>query len=544
MTQWNKLVSALEARRDVRELKKLYERAAISRRTFMRRLAGLGVGSALAGHVLASARASDAATARRGGTLKLGMAGGSTTDTMDPALAPDDVPYVCNFMVYNNLTELTADKQPIPELAESWEAKPGAAEWVFNLRRGVEFHNGKSLDAEDVVYSLRRHIGPDSKSVAKGLLSGVTTIEALGKHQVRIRLESGNADLAHTLGEFHFGIVPKGHNEWDVGAVGTGPYPLRAFEPGVRILGERNPNYWKPDRAWVDTVEVTVINDATARMSAFRTGAVHAVNRVDRKVARLVEEGQETRIVRSPGATFQEAVMRTDTDPFTDNHVRLALKHATDREAMLENSLRGYGSLGNDHPIPPNDPFYHSELPQRTYDPDKSRFLLRKAGLDSLRIDLSTSPGAFPEAVDYAVLLQQSAQAAGVEINIVREPADGYWSNVWMQRPFCMSYWGTRPTPDIMFSIAYKSDANWNEAYWRREDFDALLLEARATIDFERRKALYWAMQEMVHEDGGNLIATFGDNLDGYRREVSGTEPDGVREMMGSRVAERVWFEG
>ena len=121
---------------------------------------------------------------------------------------------------------------------------------------------------------------------------------------------------------------------------------------------------------------------------------------------------------------------------------------------------------------------YWADLPQRAYDPDKAKFHLKKAGAEGLSVQLSAAAAAYAGAVDDALLFQASAKAAGINIEVVREANDGYWSNIWLKKPFVMVQWGARPTPDVMFSLAYKDDADWNESHWKNPKFNALLREA------------------------------------------------------------------
>ena len=143
-----------------------------------------------------------------------------------------------------------------------------------------------------------------------------------------------------------------------------------------------------------------------------------------------------------------------------------------------------------------------------------------------------------------AALVQQSAAAGGLKIDIVREPSDGFWSNVWMKHPFVSGAWGGRPTADIMLTTAYSSGAKWNDTKWRREDFDQKLSLARSETDFGARKQHYHDLQLMIHEDGGAAIPFFVNNVDGVRDTVKGYYPAGSFEMSGMRVAERVWLDG
>ena len=480
-----------------------------------------------------------AAEPKRGGTIKIGVSGGSTSDSLDPTTYLDSHMYVIGFALGNNLVEIGPDRKPIPELAESWQSSDGAKHWEFKLRKGVTFHNGRPLTAADVVYSLNRHIGEDSKSAAKGFLNGVSSIHTEGD-RVIIDHESGDADIPIIMGDFHLQIIPEGHTDWTT-FVGTGPYILEEFEPGVSFKASRNPNYWKEDRAWVDSVEVLYITDATARTSALLSGGVDIIDRVDNKTVKRLQDLNRYNLIEGLGGRYETTVMDVRNSPFNDANVRLALKYAVNRQEIVDRIFQGFAALGNDHPIPPADPFYHSELPQRPYDTDKAAWHLKQTGLDSLTLDLSAADAAFPGAVDAAVLMKESARTAGIEINVRQEPNDGYWSNVWMKKPYVMSNWSTRPTPGMMFSVAFACGAPWAEAYWCNNQFEKLMTAGKTETDFVRRKQIYWDMQEIIHNDGGNGIFAFPSDLDAYDRSIQGTIADGVNRLMGARVIERVW---
>jgi len=193
--------------------------ALMSRREFVGRASAAGVVSAAM--VSGGATAAPAAQApSKGGILRVGSAGGSTTDGLDPRTWTDTVTLVCGFTACNMLVENGQDNTPVPELAESWEAKPGAAEWVFNLRKGVPFSNGKEFDADDAIYSLNLHRG-ETKSGAAGPMKVIKDIAKLDKHQIRIVLETGDADLPYVLSDYHLIMAPDGYSDWSK-LVGTG----------------------------------------------------------------------------------------------------------------------------------------------------------------------------------------------------------------------------------------------------------------------------------------------------------------------------------
>ena len=198
-----------------------------------------------------------------------------------------------------------------------------------------------------------------------------------------------------------------------------------------------------------------------------------------------------------------------ETAPFDDNNVRLALKHAIDREEMVEKILFGYGVVGNDHPIGPGQRFFAKDLEQRVYDPDKAKHYLMQAGMDSLSVSLSVGDAAFAGAVDAGALFAESAKAANINLDLVREPNDGYWKDVWNKKPFCACYWAGRATADWMFSTAYEAGVPWNGTQWERERFNMLLKAARAVLDESKRREMYAEMQQIVRDEGGPIIPMF-----------------------------------
>jgi peptide/nickel transport system substrate-binding protein len=233
--------------------------------------------------------------------------------------------------------------------------------------------------------------------------------------------------------------------------------------------------------------------------------------------------------------------MFCNTAPFDNHDLRMALKLAIDRQALVDQVFQGYASLGNDFPINESYALFSDDIEQRAYDPEQAKFHYEKSG-HSGPILLRTSDVAFPGAIDASVLFQQQAQAAGIQLEVQREPGDGYWTEVWNAQPFCASYWGGRPTQDSMYSTAYYSDAEWNDTRFFNEDFDALLLQARAELDDDLRKEMYRDMAVMVRDDGGLILPVFNDFIDARREEVQGWVSDPNHETSNLKAATRVWL--
>ena len=478
---------------------------------------------------------------KQGGKLIIAEAGGASTDSLDPRTLTSRYHALIGYSYGNCLTEISRDDELIGELATAWESSPDAVKWTFTLRQGVEFHNGKTMTAEDVVYSLNLHRGEDSKSGAKGLMDGIADIKADGKHAIVITMKSGNADVPYLLSDFHLLIVPAGTTDFS-GGVGTGAFKLKSFAPGEQYIGVRNANYWKADRGHLDEVEIAAVSDSAARLNGLMTGELGIIGRLDAKSATLLASSPDIEIHNSPGPGHRPLLMACDRAPYDNADLRMALKLAVDREQILEQILVGFGSIANDHPIPPFDPFYAADIPQREHDPEKAAFYYKKSGHSGI-LQLHASDVTHVGAIDQAALIRETAAKAGIKIDIVREPADGFWSNVWMKVDMMIGAWGGRPTADIMLSTAYKSDAAWNDTAWRRPQFDEILLAARAETDFAKRKQMYHDLQVMIHEDGGACIPFFINNLYAARANVKGLFPSGAFSISGTRAAERAWLE-
>jgi len=479
----------------------------------------------------------------RGGKLTAGLSGANTSDSWD-GRTHSDLFMIASAQgaVFDSLTEVGADGLLKGELAESWEASADAKVWTFNLRRGVTFHNGKSFGADDVLESLQMHVAEGSKSAAQPIVSAISEMTKITDHQVQFTLESGNADLPYLLSDYHILMYPAGQIEEAIAqGIGTGLYQVQSFDPGVRMVATRYADHYKGDDAgFFDEIEYIAINDNTARTNALLTGQVDAINRIDFKTEALLRANPAVRIQELTGNQHYIFPMLTKVAPFDDVNVRRALKYGINRQEMVDKILLGHGQVGNDSPIGPANQYYNGDMEQLAYDPDKAKFYLKEAGLDSIDLDLSASNAAFEGAVDGALLYKNSAAAGGININVVQEPADGYWSNVWLKKPWCASYWSGRATEDWMFSTAYEAGAPWNDSQWDQPRFQELLLSARAELDSDKRREQYFEMQQILRDDGGVILPMFANYVQALNNRIATPETVGnLWQMDNGRMAER-----
>jgi peptide/nickel transport system substrate-binding protein len=519
-------------------------RGRISRREFMGRAAALGVGTAMATVLLS--RAGVAQEGKKGGSARIGLAHGATTDSLDPGTYPDTFTQVSFWgAMSNSLTDVDQHGNIVLDLAESVEPADGAKKWVVKLRPGLTFHNGKTVTSDDVVASFRHHMGADSKSAAKTVLAEVSDIQTDGPETVIFTLNAGNADFPFILSDYHIPIMPSadGVADWQSG-VRTGPFILETFEPGVRTKLNRNPNYHKTGLPYFDDVEILALTDVTARTNALMTGEIHWMGRCDLKTLHLLQRNPQVAITEITGYGHYTLPMDVRVPPFDNVDVRQALKYAIDRQDIAAKVFLGHATAGNDNPIPPPPSVKYAINPEpvHVYDPEKVKFHLDKAGLSSLAVDLSVADAAFAGAVDAAVLYQDSAARAGITINVVREPNDGYWDNVWLKKPWCASYWGGRPTIDWMVSTVYADGAAWNETHWSNPRFNELMVAARGETDEDKRAGMYAEMQQLIHDDCGALVMVFNNYVDAHSTTVAHGDIASNWEVDGFRLPERWWF--
>ncbi|MBR9852372.1 MAG: ABC transporter substrate-binding protein [Rhodobacteraceae bacterium] len=514
----------------------LKQTTTLTRRSLLGTAAGAVAMSVLPGAGL------KAQTPKRGGVLRYGCGHGATTDTLDLGLFDNDFTIALDYMLHNHIAELTADGDLVGEVAESWEAFSDAKEWVFRIRQGIEFHNGATVTAEDVVASVNYHRGEDSSSAAGALVKQITDIRAEGNNVI-VQLTAGNADFPYILSDYHIPIIPSKDGKVVDAAdgVGCGPYKLASFEPGVSAKVTRHENYWKSNAAFFDEIHMQALIDPTARTNSLLTGEIDLMNRAELKTVALLERNPNVVVSSISGGQHYTFPMLTNIAPFDNPHVRMALKLLAPRQDMVDKILSGHGSVGSDNPIGAAVPFA-ADLPQRPYDPDEAKFHLKQAGLETLGVSLHAADAAFSGAVDAATLYREAALPAGIDITVVREPNDGYWSDVWTQKPWCACYWGGRPTVDAMLSLAYVPGAAWNDTNWVNERFVELVTAGRAELDPGKRAEIYYEAQQLVSDDGGTVVPMFANYVYAASKKLAHGKLAANWDMDGQKFSERWWF--
>jgi peptide/nickel transport system substrate-binding protein len=520
------------------ELDRIDEEAArrgISREDLIKRAAVGALALAGSGGVAQVARAAagvDAAKPKRGGTFRVGVAGGSSSDIIDGqdiVTNPDQARLLAGWETLLNYDKNF--KLQMNGLAENISAEKGnAAVWTINLRKGIEFHNGKTLTADDVAYSLKRLINPKLKLFGGAALGTLTPsgIKKMDKWTVRLHLKSKDVTILDSLAQYVAGIVPVGYSPNKVGGatlkqqVGTGPYKLKSFTPGQQSVHVRNPNYWRHGQPYFDQVVVIDFPDDTARVNALLGGQVDAAVQVPPAQVGVVNGHSGTKILESPTAQWTPLCMRVDTAPFTDVRVRQAMRLIANRPQIVAQALAGHGFVGNDL-YAPFDAMYDHALPQRHQDIAQAKSLLKAAGQENLTVDLQSTNGALGMNEGAQVFAQQAA-AAGVTVNVKILDSGTFYGSQYLKWPFSTDFWGTR---NYLQQVAAGSlpTSPYNETHWpdgADGKFKSLYKQAIQTVDTAKRAEIEHEMMTIEYNHGGYLIWGFSNFLDGYSTKVQG----------------------
>ena len=509
----------------------------LGRRQFLQAAAAggllLGAGGALAAcgssGSSSSTQTSAAAAGKpvHGGTLKVAIAGGSTSDTMDPNNAYNTPDWVRVPTVYEQLANINAKGEAQLQLAEEITPNAKATEWTVRVRKGVTFHNGKELTADDVMFTIARILNP--KALAEGwtLINSIDVagMKKLDKYTCSIPCKTPFATFKDTFACWNFAIVPsQGFNpKVPSGMIGTGAFKVSSFNPGVDSVFVRHKDYWITGLPYANEVVITDYTDETAQINALLAGEVNMIGQLSADGAQLVATQSKSNIIYSPGGAFQPFTMRVDLEPFKDNRVRQALRLIVDRKQMLDVVFRGRGTVGNDV-FGIWSPSYDHSIPQRVQDIDKAKSLLKAAGHPDLSLELITGDiqGGIVAAAQVFV---QQASAAGVTVNIRKvTPNQFFAAHNYTFWPFAQDWWFYNfYLPQV--ALTTLPGAPGNETHWANPRYISLYKQAIAQPNEQLRHEIEHEMQMIDYNEGGLIVPYFQPIIDATAANVHGVVP-------------------
>jgi peptide/nickel transport system substrate-binding protein len=458
-----------------------------------------------------------------GGILIHGATGGGSKDTLDPH-APVTAADIarCNNL-YEPLLFWNNDYELEPALAESVEASADAKTWTVKMRQGVTFHNGKPVTAEDAWFSIQRVADPKAPLSAGGQLSQIIDFQStkvVDDGTLQLVLKTPYALLDSLLAEYTLGIIP---TDFDIkNPVGTGAFAYKSFEPGKTSTFTKYADYWG-DAAFVDELQIQDFADDNAKVNALQAGQIQTLDNLPYNLIDTIKSAGGGVLIAEGGA-WVPFTMRVDTAPFNDVKVRQAMRLIVDRQAMIDQTLSGYGSLGNDL-YAPFDVAYASDLPQREQDIEQAKSLLKEAGQEGLQVELFTGEGIGSVAVPAANLFAEQAKEAGVEVKVTKKTE--FYDDDYLSYPFAQDFWNTRNyiPQAVVGTFPPEQGGTYNETHWDNEKHRDLVNAAATELDEAKRADLLHQAQEIEYDEGGLIIWGFRQQVDGYGSNVQGLEP-------------------
>ena len=474
-----------------------------------------------------TASPSVAASPKMGGHIRSGVSGGSAKDTLDVAVAYYSEPEIAmSWQLYDSLLGFDPDHNLINLLAEEWEANADATEFTVRLKSGLEFHNGKSVTADDVVFTFERLLDPKTGAAGADLLSDLKSgnTKKMDDLTVRFTLEKPNAIFWEALAFFPNGIVPEGYApKGGKGAIGTGPWVIDNFSPGDQAVFKPNPNYWG-EGPYAEKLTMIQFPDSTARLNALLGGTVDHIDLVEGGQASVIQANPDFTLLEAKSGGWEPITMRIDAKPFDDVRVRQAFRLIADRQQMIDQALGGFGWLGNDM-YAPYDPGYPTDLPQRTPDIEQAISLLKQAGYDNdLTVQFITSEAIGAGHVPAAQVFAEQAKAAGVTVNVKKVDPNAFWDG-YGTYVFSQDYWGTRNFL-AQTTLSTQPNAPYNESHWKDAEWQALVDEAFKTSDETKRNELVKQAMTIEYERGGYIVWQHNVLLDAYSNKLTGVIPD------------------
>ena len=508
----------------------------VTRRDALKLAMVTGVTVTVAEQLLTEGKSVMAMTPKKGGSVRMAASLHGPDDKTDPPQFTSTIDYCRGRAVYNSLIQHADDLTPQAELAESFEPNANATEWTFKLRKDVEWHDGSKFTADDVVWSMNRHLTEDSTSVIKSVMGSVKEWKKTGSHEVKAIMNTPNADLPTVLGIFQNKVVKNGtKGDW----IGTGPFTMESFQPGVKSVHKRNENYWR-EGANLDAIEITAITDTVARVNAVIAGDVQMMVQVDPKAFRQVESADNVTLLSTPAALQLGICCLKNTAPGENDDFVKGLQYIQDRKRVVKRVLKGKGSIGNDTPISAaHGKDFCNELPQREFDPDKAKFHFKKAGVSGA--ELFVAP-VTPGIEDTCLLAQANCAKIGFDLQLKKVPNDGYWGAVWMKEPLNVVTWNMRPTANSQMAIQFGPGAAWNDTYWNNPRMGELLSMSLAETDPTKRHEMYCEMQTLIHNGSGMVIPAFSNINDAIANNVMGVPKVPLGQLGGCEWPEFVWL--
>jgi len=470
------------------------------------------------------------AAVKKGGVLVIGA--DVNPVGLDPALTTAFASVAIYEQMYSSLGTLDyASNKVKPDIAESWKnVEPNVVE--FKLRQGVKFHGGREVTAEDVKYTFDRLMDEKLAVPLRSYLGPGFSTQVVDKYTVRVKNSDVFAPIVSVLADrrptaiVDREVVEK-NGDLKNSDAGSGPFKLVEYTPDVKVILERNGDYWEKDLPILERVEFRIIPEETARLAAIRAGDVDMTVLKDPKNAKLLKDDKNVNLNDVPSFWRSASPFNIAHKPLDDVRVRQAISYAIDRQEIINTVLLGDGVPTG--PLPPGEtewaiPVNNENFPTYKYDPDKARALLKEAGAEGLKISIQAAPAYAPD-IPTAQVLQAQLKKVGIDLQIQQME----WAAVLQAQrdgtfDLNLTFNTNRPDPDTYLSVAHsKSGSNWGK--YANPKMDELIDKGRVTTDLAERKKVYGDIQKLFATELPYLFLYVIKNYEPSRQHVKGYVP-------------------
>lgn len=448
---------------------------------------------------------------------------GGDPDQLDPHTTTSSFAFTVLENVYDTLVQPGDDLTMEPALAESWEVSEDLLTWTFNLRDGVQFHDGSTLSADDVVASLERIAEEGANAWRLDMIDEYVVVDDL---TVELVLNRVAPNLLEQVGAFKgLAIAPAAAIEAGTLAdepVGTGPFQYVSFTPGDNVVLERFDDYWGGAAA-ISGVEFRVIPDQGTKLTNLETGEVDWIDSVAPEQIASVEASDDLVLGQVAGLDYHYVSLNNQREPFDDVRVRQAIAYAIDIDVVTE-AAQFDAATPNETAIPETSFWYH-EHTRFGHDPARAEELLEEAGVSDLTIDLMVSSD-FPETVTAAQVLESQLGEVGITVEIRTEDFSTWLDDQGQGEfdAFLLSWIGNIDPDDFYYAQHHSQGVN-NFQGFANEEVDELLDAARVEVDETERKALYDEVAELIVDQASYIYFYNSDIVEAWSPRVSGYEP-------------------
>lgn len=428
-----------------------------------------------------------------------------------------------------------------PCLATKWKPNEDGTVWTFTLRKGVKFHSGGEMMADDVVATFDRLVDPKIASYGltafKGILQKGAT-HKLDDYTVEFHLDAPNGNFPYLVSSDNYNtiILPASYaggfeKSWD----GTGPFKVDKYTPNVGASFVANDTYWGP-KPLPARIEFTFFPDIQPEILAFQGGHIDIINALPALSGVALLRDPTANVISTKSAAHQAVHMRCDMDPFKDARIRRAVALCLDREQLVKGLMKGHAVLGNDSPFAPVFPSTSSTVPQRKRDIAQAKELMKAGGMEK-GFQLTLTTEQYLEIPAYVQLIQNWVKEIGIDLSLNVMDYKSYIGEVkygkshWLDSVMGCQAWFHRGVPNVFITGGLISDSLWNPAHFKNEKFDTMAKSYFAALDLDAKRDASDKMERLLLDESPVLFGYFYNHLTAVKKDVVGVQPNAMKQL-------------